>query len=70
MFRVDMKELNLIVNYLPWNLADGRAIENAFKSALSQVSHLSTFQFMAQEDFKVSVKMEIYRIVPAQLNQQ
>ena len=34
--------------------------EGALESAVSQVSHLSTFQFMAQKDFKVNIEAEIW----------
>ena len=33
--------------------------KEAFETAVSQLSHLTTFQFMAQEDFKVNIKTEI-----------
>ena len=59
---VDLKELTLMLNYWPdYTRMEKRNAEKAFKSALSQVTHLSTFQFMAQTDFKVSVQTEILR---------
>jgi len=66
-YNLDLKELKLKLHYWvgyttgyedPDEDLEEEDPEGALESAVSQVSHLSTFHFMAQDDFKVNVETE------------